>query len=322
MKKIKIVTALFDINRSNSPISARTNEEYFTFFKFWCRIQNEMIVYCDPSFVNRISEIRAGFGLLNKTTIIPVNSIFDIERKLYNQMCNIEAKSNFHMFRYRESIENTASYCYLTMIKAWCLQDAASKSSDECFLAWVDFGFYHGGKKYIRAEDFDFEWSYPFDNKINAFCLRNPDEVSSIDTLQFLTDCFIGGLLVLPSGLCGEWWNRILFAMHSLVSLDCIDDEQQLMLMIYKMYPDDFTIRICDWFDGIAICSNISFTTESVTSNITPGTAQNEPIFKKLSFKFKLLIKTFILKYIIHENKPHPYTEQTNQRIKNCFDKC
>ena len=78
MKEIKIVSAFFDIGRGNYATFQRSNDKYFEYFKFWARIQNELIVYCDPENVGRIEEIRRQFGLEEKTTVIPCN-IMEIE---------------------------------------------------------------------------------------------------------------------------------------------------------------------------------------------------------------------------------------------------
>ena len=32
-------------------------------------------------------------------------------------------------------------------------------------VAWIDFGYNHGGEYYINPEDFNFEWKYNFSNK-------------------------------------------------------------------------------------------------------------------------------------------------------------
>ena len=267
MSKIKIVTAFFDIGRGTSSVLPRNNEQYFDYFKFWSRIQNEMIVYCEPQNCEKIINIRREYGLEEKTEVIPIPDVFHIEPEIFAHMTEIEHNKQFHSFRYyNKALSNSAKYDYIMLIKWWCLNDAAARSDDDYFLAWIDFGYNHGGERYTKSEDFDFLWDYPFADKVNAFCLSNPDDMTGVDSLQFQKDCFIGHTVVMPQNMCAQWWNRIKEAMWSLISLDCIDDDQQLLLMVYKRYKNDFNIMICDWFEDFLLCSNQSFTVKRIES--------------------------------------------------------
>lgn len=265
MNRIKIVTAFFEIGRSSFNMWARSNEQYFEYFKFWARIQNEMVVYCEPQNCEKVMSIRKEYGLEEKTEVIPIENVYQIEPEIFAQMTEIEKNEQFRSFRYyNNALSNCAKYDYVMLLKGWCLKDTATRTDSDYFLAWVDFGYNHGDAKYMNSEDFDFLWEYPFDKKINAFCLSNPDDRSCIDSLQFQKDCFIGGALIIPQSMCSTWWERIREAMCALISLDCIDDDQQLMLMVYKRYKEDFNIMICDWFDAFLLCSNQKFTIKQV----------------------------------------------------------
>ena len=83
-------------------------------------------------------------------------------------------------------------------MKSWFLADAAKKCDPDDFVAWVDFGYNHGGDRYVKSEEFNFLWEYDFPEKINVFCLSDPDKVSLVDSLQFQFDCFIGPTGVRP----------------------------------------------------------------------------------------------------------------------------
>lgn len=258
---IKIVTAFFDIGRGGYSVLSRSDDKYFEYFKFWARMQNDLTVFCQSKNAERIKKIRQGFGLEKKTHIIVVDDYKAIEPDIYKRMVEIENNEDFKKFRlFYDALSNKADYCYITSLKWWCLCKAAQNEPSDQMMAWLDFGYNHGGELYTNPYDFDFEWNYDdFEDKINMFCLCDPNEVSSIDHLQFQTDCFIGHSAIMPAKFCELYWSEIKQSMLSLLSLDCIDDDQQYELMVYRKYPDWFKIRICNWFEDLKMCSNHNF---------------------------------------------------------------
>ena len=43
------------------------------------------------------------------------------------------------------------------LLKQWCVKDAVEKGIAKGMIAWIDFGYNHGGKYYLKKEEFDFE---------------------------------------------------------------------------------------------------------------------------------------------------------------------
>ena len=301
MKEIKIVTAFFDIGRGEYETHKRSTDTYFEYFKFWARIKNDLIVYCDPENVECIKEIREGFGLAEQTTIIPVN-MKEIEPDILARMLRIESDEGFQNFRYLENDpSNTALYNYVMLLKAWCMADAA-RTHKECNIAWIDFGFNHGGARYIRSEEFDFLWEYPYPEKINAFCLSDPIEnaTSLIAKLQFQTDCFTGNYVV-PSGLCELFWEYMREAMCSLLDIGCMDDDQYLITMVWHKHPELFHIQIATWFDIFLINSNQIFTLQEQSVPSLPVRVINK--IKRTIQKLHLKKSVFIKKMIERERQ-------------------
>ena len=205
MKDIKIVTAFFDIDRGNSEYInlRRSVETYFDYFKFWARIQNDLIVYCALEHIGKIKKIREDFGRFN-TTIIPVGNIYGIEPFLFNRMLDVENDPVFHTFRQRKVIENTAKYDYIMLLKAWCLQDAAQRINEDCNLAWIDFGYNHGDSFYTDSSDFDFYWKWDFPEKISILGSKNPAEASVVDLLHSVLEVLRGSLIVIPKHMASS----------------------------------------------------------------------------------------------------------------------
>lgn len=259
-KEIVIVTAFFDIHRENFEVYQRSSEQYFEYFKFWARIQNRIIVYCQKQNYEKIYQIREEFGLKDKTDIIILENIYEIEPDIYKRMCEISRREDFKSSRYFDvALSNRADYDYVMLLKYWCLFDSSKRIDADVNFAWVDFGFNHGGKLYTNPKDFSFYWEYPFEDVINIFCLSNPKEMSGFESLQFQKDCVIGTYFILPKTLIKSFWNSMKLAMYSLLSLDCIDDDQQLLLMVYKLHEDWFKVIVSDWFELFVLCSNRKF---------------------------------------------------------------
>ena len=188
----------------------------------------------------------------------------------------------FQTFRYYRAPENGAPYSYVTMLKAWCLSDAAKRTADACMLAWVDFGINHCGVKYAKAEEFDFLWEYEFPEKITAFCHEDPAKVSLIDTLQFMTPVFDGSVVVMPKSLCSNYWESVRGAMEALVKLGYVDDDQMLSLIVYKDQPELFDIHMENgWYSAFELCSNKVFTLTPHTRPVSDG--KSSRIVAKLS---------------------------------------
>lgn len=280
---IKIVTAFFDIGRGDRNTYKRTNEQYLAYFKFWARLRNEMVVYCSPEYSERILKIRSDYGLRKQTEVVPLKNVFGVEADLFKRMQVIERDASFKSFRYRDSIENTAKYSYIMLMKWWCVADAASREErDDCFLAWVDFGYNHGGDRYTESKDFDFYWEYSFPRAVNIFCLADPDQVSLIDSLQFLSECCIGHTAIIRKDYCRHYWEMMLDAMNSLVKIGCIDDDQMLMLMVYRQEPGIHSVVICDWFEDFQRCSNQQFSVVEKDNEVEETHAQHVGITRRI----------------------------------------
>lgn len=304
MDEITIVTAFFDIGREKFGVFPRANDEYFEYFDFWARIQNPVVVYCQNEYKDRILDIREKYGKGGNTTVISVNDIYSIEEEIFNKMKEVEKNKDFLNFRFcKNACSNIASYNYVMLMKYFFLQDAVSRGLTNTKIAWLDFGYNHGGAKLDNPSDFDFKWNYSFDDKINVFCLSDPDKISSIDTLQFQADCMIGHTIVLPAYKSKDLYSYVKEAIYSLLCLDCMDDDQQLLLMAYKRHKSDFTVRICDWFEDFILYTNHKF---SVV------TKKDEVIEEK---KSGLLFKHILKKQEKDISKQSDFLDRCNNRM-------
>ena len=297
-KEIVIVSAFFDINRETFEIHQRNDNQYMEYFKFWASIKNKVIIYCDPKNCQRIYSIRDDFGLADRTRIICIEDIFSLEPEIYQQMCIISNNEDFRNSRFfKTALSNRADYDYVMLLKYWCLNDAANFFSEDVTYAWVDFGFNHGGKYYTDPKDFSFLWEYKFEDLITIFCLSHPDNILGIDSLQFQKDCITGSPIIVSSKYVKPFWDSIRLSMLSLISIDCIDDDQQLLLMVYKLHKEWFKVIVCDWFEGIELCSSKQFATIKNIANSDDSNVINNSNKEQLVKSQKPLYKRMVQKF-------------------------
>lgn len=250
MGEITLVTDFFDIGRGQDKNKdlRRTAQRYFDEFKRWARIQNTLVVYTDSDSAEIIKGIRAEYGLGEKTIIIQIDNLFELVPGLLPKLEKISHNKDFLNFRYLpEASSNNPKYDYLWMMKYYFMNDAYERGLLSENVVWMDFGFDHGGITYSDAEDYNFLWEYDFKNKIHISCLHDPDSVIGLQSLQFQDDCVMGCMYGLSRELVPTFWKLVRNAMEALLMLDCVDDDQQLVLMAYKARPELFTVHVTGW---------------------------------------------------------------------------
>ena len=102
MGEITLVTDFFDIGRGQDKNEElrRSASKYFDEFRRWARIQNKLIVYTDSKSAETIREIRAEYGLSDKTVIMETDNLFELEGGLLERMEKASVNRDFLNFRY------------------------------------------------------------------------------------------------------------------------------------------------------------------------------------------------------------------------------
>lgn len=296
MEEITLVTDFFDIGRGQDKNKdlRRTAQRYFDEFKRWARIQNTLVVYTDSDSAEIIKGIRAEYGLEEKTIIIQIDNLFELVPGLLPKLEKISHNKDFLNFRYLpEASSNNPKYDYLWMMKYYFMNDAYERGLLSENVVWMDFGFDHGGITYSDAEDYNFLWEYDFKNKIHISCLHDPDLVIGMQSLQFQDDCVMGCMYGVSRELVPIFWHLVEDAMNALLMLDCMDDDQQLVLMAYKARPEIFEVHVTDWQ---MIMKEMGATHMKVREKL-PMQAQAENPYKKM-------LRIAVRKIVPNKNDP------------------
>ncbi len=253
MGEVTIVTAFFDIGRGNSSTLKRTNEQYFEYFKFWARMQNHVICYTNPAHVETVRAIRALFGLLERTTVIAIEDISALEPEIYASCIRVSSDKRFRASRlFYRALSNNAAYSYSMFLKHWCLADAQKRMGLCGTVAWLDFGFNHGGKTYPHPEDFDFLWCTDFpQDKIHVFALNNSYLKPLHLILRSLEDSMQGSIVIMDAALCAGLYAEMKQAFGAILSMGQLDDDQAVLCLAYQNNPGLFCVHHTYWHLGL-----------------------------------------------------------------------
>lgn len=250
-----IVTAFWDVGRGSNCAIPRSNDRYYTEFNEWARIKNKLIVYTDPKSAAIISKIREQYNLLDKTKIIITDNIFEVEPDIYKRLIEIEKKGDFGYKLYPSAMSNRANFNYAWFMIYWCIADAKKYVSEDTLLAWFDFGFNHIDSCFSKMEEFDFLWTCNINmKKVHLFSLVPIENLSVIDIFQFQQDVMMGVFHLIPANKAEDLWKLVRMAMVSLLMLQCMDDDQMLLLMAVKYKPELFEIHVSDWYRSLKEC--------------------------------------------------------------------
>ena len=256
---IGIVTAFFDIGREtwamrpNTPAwLARSTEDYFECFERMCRLENEIVVFTQVKFAERIAAARANLGFANQTRIVCKDDLFEDHAGELAKITRVMNLPGFlagvthpHCPEYWEP-----RYVLINYLKSFFACEAIERSLIESeFLAWVDFG-------YCREENVlptSRKWDYPFSNKIHLFNIEKLDSQDLISIIRTNKVYFQGCHIVAPRELWPDLRRLMQNAFDMLLSYDLMDDDQTLLLMAYRNAPQRFETHFVDaakagWF--------------------------------------------------------------------------
>lgn len=262
-KKITIVTAFFPLKREGWEGFERPNNKYLEYFEFWAKIQNDMIIYTDKETAKYVEEIRKEKYHRDNTKIVIIEDWKKIDYEIYQKIqltMESELAINFKMNPTFPESWN-ADYNYMTNLKAWFVQDAVNRKLVSGMIAWIDFGFNHGGEYYTNSEEFNFKWEYKFDDKITLFTINDLEDLPIFEICRRMNSYIQGNVMVAPDYLWTEFWELVRNSIIELANIGLSDDDQTITLMAYRKKKEIFKLLKTDkWFSMISQYGNKTFT--------------------------------------------------------------
>lgn len=288
-EKITIVTAFFPLKREEWNGFNRSNNKYLEYFKFWSKLKNDIIVYTDPIEAANIEKYIKESKRENIKLVI-LNNYKEIDEELYNSIKSTMSNENSVKFRFQPKNPESwnADYNYIMSIKSWCVQDAVNKGYATGMVAWIDFGFNHGGEYFIDESDFEQEWRYNFNEKFHLFMIHDLDSLPIFQVCEMMHTYIQGDIMVAPSYLWEEFWTLVRKNMLTLNKCGLADDDQTITLMAYREKPEIFELHKSTWFSPLRDCSNIKFKIKE----------ENKKKNKFLKIKRQIKHRINLLKYL------------------------
>jgi len=249
-KEITVVSAFFNINRQAWKKFERTEDQYFEYFKGWAKLKNTIIVYCETeNMKNKIIQFRRELGLEDKTIIHIIEEFRNIDPELLSSIkkaAENKVQQGARLFDKNPEVWN-ADYDYVMLLKMWCVQDAVARGETGEMVAWMDFGYNHGGAILDINSNFNFTWKYDFPDKINVFLIQDLDDRPIFDIVCTMDTYIMGTVIVGAAQLWNEFWNLMRISMMELNNCGLTDDDQNIILMAYRRKPEIFNTYVSGW---------------------------------------------------------------------------
>lgn len=248
--EITIVTGFFKINREDWKGFAITDKQYLSYFKVWAKLKNKIIVYVETEEMrNEILSFRDSVGLLENTVVNVIPNCTSLVPQLFDSIRIATEHPTQKLFRLRPSNPEVwnCTYNYIMLLKAWCVCDSIDRGQASGMIAWVDFGYNHGGNPISPLSDFNYLWKYDFPDKINLFTIQEPDNRPIFDIVFSMDTYIMGGVLVAPDHLWHPFWEMIQSNTAALNICGLSDDDQNVFLMCYRQNPSLFALHKSYW---------------------------------------------------------------------------
>ena len=249
--EVTIVTFFFDMGRGEwTPDKGfphylhRTVDTYFERFGYMAQLDNEMVIYTHPDFVDRIAALRKGKE--DKTKIIPFDYLaqFHAEReKIYTIQKSPEFQAKINPSQRINPEYWNPNYVHLMYMKSFFVKWALDNNLvTNDYVAQIDFGYCRTQDKIPPSK----KWSYNFgEDKCQLFGYRPYPKEQPIEQVIYNNMVYIlGAKQVAHRNLWPEVNRLIIESMEELQAKNLIDDDQTLWLMASLKKPEMFNLNI------------------------------------------------------------------------------
>lgn len=249
-QEFTIITAFFNIKRDNWTGFSRTERQYFEYFKVWAKLKNKIVIYVETEELrDSIIDFRSKLDLDDRTIVNVVKNCVEIDPELYRSICEVTNNPIQQMYRLKNNNPESwnPDYNYIVLIKPWCICDAINRGQASGMIAWVDFGYNHGGHPVDPKSDFSYTWKFNFPDKVNVFSLQALDNRPIFDIIFSMDTYIVGGTIIAPDFLWNQYWNLMRKSALELAACGLADDEQNVILMALRKCPHIFEVHRSGW---------------------------------------------------------------------------
>lgn len=243
--ELTIVTAFFDINREKFKTIKRSKSAYLDYFNGWARATNKMVVFTDAETAQKVKEIRASYGLADRTTIHIVGNFRKIEPELYKAIDSAMQGKWLQGFAVNNQLPEIreVDYNYVTMLKLWCMKEAKRLGYIESDgVAWVDFGFNGRIRFFDGLDTANWTWKYDVKDKVYLSKCRDLNEWPIFEVIRRSLPFIQATVFVINKGKIDTFYEMQHKHVLSLSDAGLACTEQTIWLMCYRENPDIFVL--------------------------------------------------------------------------------
>lgn len=236
-----LVTCFFDLQKREGSIR-KDAKLYLQYGKWTCDRDVNMIIFCDPEYVEPISQMREKYK--NKTKIFGL----EMEKLPYFQYYNLADTNNNFVIAYSNPTKDTTNYRILQWSKLSMLKMAIDQNpfgSD--YFIWQDFGIVHvASMNYIEIDKL-------YDQrpeKIRHVQMRARDPKIFSDLKSYYSSFrwyFGGGFIFGPKDLMGQLCNLFENELKKVLELGICPNEDQILAVVEHQNPNLFDSYVGDF---------------------------------------------------------------------------
>ena len=248
MKKPLIITALYDIGRSDWKDFSMSYDTYLAWMENTLALNCEMVIFIQPKFEERVRLMRSKIDPDNILTKYVINEIEDLEAyKIWNNpLTTLMESDNFKDRRHWDHVPemNHPLYNIVMFNKVFFLKEALNLCPYATHLLWLDAGG-------IR-HDID-KNAWPDVNKLESntvikFSHNVPFEITNPEWHSFSQLRHIQGTAFICPSIMIDWYiKEIHKTIDSCISMGFIGSDEKIFDLTYIKDPSKFTLIKQGW---------------------------------------------------------------------------
>lgn len=241
------VTAFKDLNRGEWGHGfTRSVDTYLSWFKNLTKLPIRLICYCEKEVEERI---HSELGFFNTYPYEPENTFLihvDKEREI------MESPAFKNIVNHRNDPEtNQPSYNLVNHNKYCFVKRTKDTFPGYSYYAWIDFGYLRNENELYSSFKFD-----TINSELLFSTMDNNIQYEFIKTQKELCirpqTAILGGLFFVKKESVDWLIEQYTAVLYEYYSLNLVDDDQALILQLYKKFPEKFTLRfVSGWFEFI-----------------------------------------------------------------------
>lgn len=244
-----VITALYDIGRSNWKDFAMSYDTYLHWMQRALSLRSNMVIFTESKFEERIRQMRSEVDPTGEMTTYVINSIEDLEvyKTWFTKIDQVMHDNEFLKKRHWDHVPemNYPLYNIVMFNKIFFLNEALKLHKDATHLIWVDAGG-------IR-EDMDYPETWPNIEKLSMdtimhfthdldFAIPDP-EWHTLSQQRHIQ----GGAFVCPAWKIDWYMNEINKTIGFCLDRNFIGSDEKIFDLTYLRDPKQFTLVKHGW---------------------------------------------------------------------------